>query len=510
MGEAEVHALAHKAKIAQRTWGRSSFDQRRAVLRAMLEQIVARQEEICEWSARDSGKTMMEAVFGEILTVCEKLKWTIEHGEAALASEARSTGFMAHKAAHVEYRPLGVIGIIAPYNYPFHHIISPLCTALFAGNGALIKVSEWTTWSLVACYRDVVRSALTACDVDQDLVQFVTGFGASGAAVVSSPHVDKIFFTGSPTTGKRVMLAAAETLKPVILELGGKDALVICEDANFDVAFNYAMRGVFMNAGQNCIGSERIYVFGALYDRFLERVRSAVAKLRVGAPLTCGRGCWDMGALTFPKQIAIVQALVDDALAKGATLVAGGRAKPDAAGGLFYEPTVLADVTHDMRIVHEEVFGPVMLVLRVESDTELVRKANDTKYGLSCSIFTSDSPRAARLAAAMETGMIVINDYGITYTMQSLPFGGYGNGSRISGSGKFNGPEGLREASATIAVVSDIWKIPTSIPRPFQYPVQSHAFALVEAAVRMRYGAGLRAKLAGGWSLLRRMLAGGK
>ena len=499
MGKEEVEAAVAASRAAQAEWGRTSFAVRKAALRALLDAIVERQEEICVASSVDSGKTMMEAVFGEILTVVEKLRWTIANGEAALASEKRSPGFMVHKGAHVEYRPLGVIGIICPYNYPFHHIVSPLATALFAGNGAVIKVSEWTTWSLHSCYRDLVLDALASAGVPDGLVQFVTGWGDAGAAVVAS-DVEKIFFTGSPATGKKVMLGAAQSLKPVILELGGKDPLIICDDADFDLAFNYAMRGVFMSSGQNCIGAERILVHASRYDEFVDRITSEVRCLRVGPPQDGHRGCWDMGPLTFPHQIDIVQELVDDAVASGATLVAGGEpiTVEGGEGGIFYPPTVLANVTHAMRIVHEEVFGPVMLIMRFESDEDAVQMANDTKYGLSCSVFSASPTRANRIAGSIHSGMCVVNDYGITYTMQGLPFGGV----KISGFGRFNGPEGLREASATVAVVTERWRIPTSLPAPFCYPVQTHAFELVEAAIRMGYSSSSLAKVRGFFDFL--------
>ncbi|KNC50548.1 aldehyde dehydrogenase [Thecamonas trahens ATCC 50062] len=488
MSADEINAAIETAVAAQASWGRSSFAARKRALQALLDMTVANQEEICRYSALDSGKTMMEAAFGEILTVAEKLRWTIANGEAALASETRSPGFMMHKGAHVEYRPLGVIGIICPYNYPFHHILSPLATALFAGNAAVIKVSEWTTWSLHASYARLVNDALAAAGVPDGLVQFVTGYGDAGAAIVASPLVDKIFFTGSPATGKKVMLAAAETLKPVILELGGKDPLIVCDDANFELAFQYACRA-FLGAGQGCISCERELVHVSHLDTFLARMKAVAEAMRVGPPLEADQ---DMGAITFPGQIDIVQRLVDDAVAKGATLVTGGKALK-VKGGYYYAPTILTDLNDSMRIMHEEVFGPVMLVIAFETDADAVRIANATELGLSCSVFSASPARANRIVADIKSGMAVVNDYGITYTMQSLPFGGV----KHSGFGRFNGVEGLREASATVAVVTERWGLPTSLPKPFEYPIQNHSFALVETAIRMGYSAGILAKLRG-------------
>ena len=496
MDEETVRAVVARGRKAQRVWATTSFDERRAVMRALLDAILAQQAEICALCVRDSGKTMVDAALGEIFPVCEKIRYVLAHGERDLRPERRPSGFLAHKRARVEYPPLGVVGVICPWNFPFHNIYCPMVPALFAGNAVVAKVSEWTSWSGAALV-EVVRAVLRECGQSPDLVQIVTGYGETGAALVTS-GVDKVFFTGSPQNGKKVMAAAAPGLVPVVLELGGKDPLIVCDDADLDHAARQAMLGVFTAAGQMCVGAERIYVFDAVHDAFVERVRARVAALRQGpAPIpsdvaaVAGVGesrtrapVVDIGAMTMPRQLRILEDLVADAVAKGARVLAGGKRAPAALGGQFFEPTLLVDVDHSMRITQEEQFGPIMVVIRARDEAEAIRLANDCPYGLGSSVFTRDRARAERMASRIRAGMTVVNDYGLAYMIQSLPFGGVG----LSGFGRINGREGLRACCNEKAVVTDRIALGAGVA---VYPVQRETFSVVEGAVRLIYGQGL-------------------
>jgi acyl-CoA reductase-like NAD-dependent aldehyde dehydrogenase len=368
--------------------------------------------------------TELDALLGEVLTTCEKIRCICSEGEGWLRSSSRKPGpLMVHKSAYVEYSPLGVLGVIAPWNYPFHNVYNHIVSGIFAGNAVVSKVSEYTSWSS-RYFGAIMSAALVACGHSPDLCATVTGFGEAGAALVASPGVAKIIFTGSPGVGKAVMAGAAPHLKPVVLELGGKDPMVLCEDVNVLAILPMAMRGVYQNCGQNCCGIERIYAYEGVYEAFCAAALANVRQLRQGPPL--GDAPVDCGAMVMPAQLSIVQALVDDAVQRGARLLAGGKRNAAHPNGLFYEPTILAGVTHEMRIAREEVFGPVMCILRVpgNDDAAAVRMVNDCAYGLGSSVFSGNQKRAIRIAEQLRCGMATVNDFGVNYLVQALPFGG--------------------------------------------------------------------------------------
>jgi acyl-CoA reductase-like NAD-dependent aldehyde dehydrogenase len=478
---AQVQERVARARRAQAAFSRTSFAERRRVLRKLLDYVVAHQEEICRLCSRDSGKTLVDAAMGEVFPVCEKLRYTLAHGERDLAPEPRGSGVLAHKKVRVEYPPLGVVGVLCPWNFPFHNIFCPTVPALFAGNAVVVKVSEWTSWS-AADFQAIFDEVLTACGQPTDLVQIVTGAGETGSALVTS-GVDKIFFTGSPQNGKKVMQAAADTLTPVVLELGGKDPMIICDDADLDQAAATAMLGVFTACGQMCVAAERLYVMDGIYDRFVEKVTAQVRALRQGPPTDDPGGRYDVGAMTMPRQLEIIERQIDDAVKRGARLLTGGRRNPSLKGQ-FFEPTVLVDVTSEMAVVREETFGPVMTIARVFSEEEAVRLANDCAYGLGSSVFTKDAARAERIASQISAGMTVVNDYGLAYMMQSAPFGGV----RTSGFGRINGREGLRACCNTKTVVTD--RLPLHVGMSF-YPIKPQTFPMLSSVVSLIYSRGV-------------------
>lgn len=495
MDKQEVVEVVERARKAQRAWAATSFAERRAVLREVLAHVVGHQEEICRLAVRDSGKTMVDAVMGEIFPVCEKLRYTIANGEKDLAPQKRSSGFLLHKASRVEYHPFGVVGVICPWNFPFHNLFCPVIPALFAGNAVVAKVSEWSSWS-GADYVAIWQDALEKRGHSRDLVQIVTGYGETGAHLVSS-GVDKVFFTGSPGTGKKVMANASASLTPVVLELGGKDPLIVCDDANISQAADAAMLGVFTACGQMCVGVERVYVFDAIYDRFVREMRGRIESLTQGPPL--GSELYDVGATTMPDQLDKIQMLVDDAVAKGATRLVGGH-RNKSLEGQYFQPTLLAEVDHSMRIANEECFGPVMTLIRVRDEAHLMELVNNVDYGLGSSVFSKDPAKAERIATKIRSGMAVVNDYGIAYMVQALPFGGVG----ISGFGRINGREGLRACCYEHAVVTDRVRVGRSFGI---HPVQPRTYDLVESAVKVIYGRGVRQRARGAFDAARHMIS---
>ncbi|GAQ84711.1 aldehyde dehydrogenase family 22 member A1 [Klebsormidium nitens] len=496
-----VRAHVEKARAAQKEWCKSSFAVRRRLLRVLLRYIVENQEIICRISARDSGKVMVDAGLGEVLTTCEKIAWLLSEGERWLRPERRSVGrTMLHKVARVEYEPLGVLGAIVPWNYPFHNLFNPVLAGVFAGNAVVVKVSEHTSWS-AGFYQSIIHKALETVGAPHDLVHIVTGYGATGQALVES-GVNKLTFVGSTAVGKKVMAAAAETLTPVVLELGGKDPFVVCDDADLEQVVSIALRGAFQGSGQNCAGAERFYVQEGIYTEFVDRVVGSVNTMRVGPALERGHSDVDMGAVCMPTHVDHLQSLVDEAVAAGAKVLAGGTPLPEI-GGHFYPPTVLVNVNHGMRIMQDEVFGPIMCIMRFDTDDKAVELANDCRFGLGSSVFSGSKRRARAIASRIRAGMVSINDFNATYMCQSLPFGGVGD----SGFDRFAGVEGLRGCCSVKSIAEDRFSfVKTYIPKPIQYPVSSSGFQFLQALVGLFYGAGLRRKVSAGWALVQCML----
>uniref|UniRef100_A0A7S0NMS9 Aldehyde dehydrogenase domain-containing protein n=1 Tax=Micromonas pusilla TaxID=38833 RepID=A0A7S0NMS9_MICPS len=475
----EVRVKIERARIAQKKWAKSSFKQRRLLIKTIQRFVLENQDTICKVSARDSGKPLVDAAFGEVIVTLEKCKWLIKEGEKWLKPEKRSSGLMMfYKNARVEYHPVGVMGAIVPWNYPFHNVFNPLLANVFAGNALVVKVSEYASWSSLY-YGRAIKACLAAVGAPEDLVQIVHGYGEAGNALVTG-GTDKVVFVGSTGVGRMVMKAAADTLTPVVLELGGKDPFIVLEDASLSQCVPMALRGAFQSCGQNCAGAERFYVHEKIHDKFVARVMKAANQLRQGWALAPGVDC---GAMCMPNQAAYVQSLVDDAVAKGAKVECGGEIDKDAPGQ-FYPPTVLTNVNHSMKIMKEEVFGPVLSIVKVRSDDEAVALANECDFGLGSNVFGS-TRRALEVGSQLNAGMTTINDFCATYMAQSLPFGGV----KESGFDRFAGIEGLRGCCNVKSVVVDgIPGIRTDIPPPLQYPVQHCAFPFCKALCHMFFG----------------------
>lgn len=372
MSEDQVKETVSKARIAQEAWKKSTFATRRLLMRTMLRYITENQENCARVAVRDSGKTLLDAIIGEVLVTCEKLAWLANSGEQYLQPEARATGrMMMMKKVRVEFVPLGVIGAIVPWNYPFHNVFNPVSAALFSGNAIVIKVSEYASWS-IGYYKRIIDACLDAVGAPRDLVQFVVGYGATGSALVTS-GVDKVIFVGSPGVGVLVAKAAAVNLTPVVLELGGKDPFVVCDDVDVKSIIQTACRGVWQNMGQNCAGPERFFVYEKVYDEFLDGVTRVVSQMKTGPSL--GDKYVDCGAICMgPRQLQAYQRLVDDAVSKGARVLSGGyipSGESELAKGSFYPPTVLADVPEDAIIAQEEIFGPIMCIFKVRNHVYL-------------------------------------------------------------------------------------------------------------------------------------------
>ena len=431
--ESDVRAAVARARTAQASWAEIGVRKRIAVLREFQHGLHEKKSEIAEAISREAGKPVAEALTTEVLVVLDAARFLIDNAYRLLRDEPIPHGNLATKLKRglLMREPCGVVGIISPWNYPLSIPATEALTALVAGNAVVLKPSEFT--SVVAVE---LRALLHAAGVPADIFQVIVGDGEAGAALIQSA-IDKLVFTGSVATGKRIATAAAERLLPVVLELGGKDPMLVLDDADVDVASSAAVWGAFMNAGQTCLSIERCYVHRSLYEPFLKACVEKTKKLRVGSGLDPAT---DVGPMIREQQLRTVEAHIEDAVARGARVLVGGSRLPEL-GRNFYKPTVLVDVSHKMRIMREETFGPVLPVAPFDSDDEAVRLANNSEFGLAASVWTRDKIRGERLARRIQAGTVMVNDVISCFGISEAPHGGV----KSSGNGRAHGRFGLEE-----------------------------------------------------------------
>jgi len=431
--EAEVHAAVASACAAQPQWAALSLRNRIGIIREFQRRLYRKKSEIGDAITREAGKPRAESLTTEVLVVLDSARFLVDNAFRLLRDEPVPHGNLATKLkrGRLLREPHGVIGIISPWNYPFSIPATESLAALVAGNAVVLKPSELTP--LVALE---LAALLHEAGVPKDIFQVIIGDGATGAALIHSP-IDKLVFTGSVATGKRIAAAAAERLLPVVLELGGKDPMLVLDDADVEVASSAAVWGAFVNAGQTCLSVERCYVHRSLYEKFVTACTEKTKKLLVSHGEDRET---DVGPLIRERQLKAVEEHVEDARARGARILAGGSRYPEV-GKNFYHPTVLADVTHAMRIMREETFGPVLPVMPFDTDDEAIALANDSDYGLAASIWTRDARRGERLARRIRAGTVMINDTISCFGISEAPHGGV----KSSGLGRTHGRFGLEE-----------------------------------------------------------------
>ena len=432
LGAAEVTEMVASAREAQPGWEALGFEGRAEVLLAARQWLVANAERVVQTICGETGRPADETQFAELSYGLSALEFWAKRAPDYLADEEieSASPFVRGRRMLVRYAPVGVVGVIGPWNYPFNNSFGDCIPALAAGNAVVLKPSEVTPLTSL-----LMAEMLADSGIPDDVFQVATGTGEAGVALVDA--VDSVMFTGSVETGKKVMGQAAQTLTPVALEMGGKDPMIVLADADLERAANAAVSYGMNNSGQVCISVERIYVEDAVHDDFLERVTGKVEALRQGPP--GAPGTVDVGAIIFEPQIDLIEAHVNDAVAKGARVVTGG--SRGEGPGRFFQPTVLADVDHSMRCMTEETFGPTLPVMRVSGVDEAVELANEGPYGLQASVWTRDEERGEQVARRIEAGVACVNDAQVNYAALELPMGGW----KSSGLGSRHGPDGIRK-----------------------------------------------------------------
>jgi acyl-CoA reductase-like NAD-dependent aldehyde dehydrogenase len=469
----EVQGIVDDAAAVQPFWAQLPISERARYMRRAAQVIIDNLDELAALLTREQGKPRNESYVMELLPTVDALHWIASEAEEILSDEKIRYPqiYLKQKRSVFSYEPLGVVGVIAPWNYPWSIPFGEVAIALACGNGVILKPA-----SLTPLIGQRIQAVFERAGLPEGLVRVVHGGGAVGQALVESSAA-KIFFTGSVEVGRGVGVACAERMKGSVLELGGKDAQLVLADANLPNAISGALWGGFANAGQTCSGIERVYVMREVADRFVEGVVAGARQLRVGDPMQ-----WrtEIGPMVSRDQFDVVKELVDDAVANGAAMRCGGPVDVPGMNGAFYAPTVLTGVTHDMRIMREEIFGPVVPIVTVESEEEAVRLANDSEFGLGASVWTLDRAKGERIARRLESGMVWMNDHMYSHGACQCSWGGV----KSSGLGRSHSKFGFYEC-VNIKLVA--WE-PSRTRNFWWHPYDEALGKAMQASAQLLYG----------------------
>ena len=444
-----AHAVA-QARKAQAVWQSTSFAERAKLLYGLRDLLLDERDKLADVLTAETGRPRAEAYGVELFYLCDAIGvWAKRSAKYLRPAKIRPHfPLMWPKKVLTTYSPRGVIGIISPWNFPLTLTLGEAVPALMAGNAVVIKPSELTPLSALFGAEMAGKAGFP-----NHLLQVVVGFGETAEALID--HVDMIAFTGSVATGKRVMQRAAERLIPVSLELGGKDPMIVLKDADLERAVGACVWGALMNCGQCCTSIERVYVEAAVYQQFVDKTVAKMRAIRQGR----SESEVDVGSMTSEAQLEKIEAQIAEAVAKGARVLTGGRRNPEFEG-LYYEPTVLVDVNPSMSVMREETFGPVIPIMKTESAEEALKLANDSRYGLSGSVFSGSKSTSLKIAEGMQCGSVCINDSLVNYIIPDAPMGGL----KDSGFGYRHGAEGIRKYCNHKTIVIDRFGLKEEFP----------------------------------------------
>jgi acyl-CoA reductase-like NAD-dependent aldehyde dehydrogenase len=472
----DVAGVVARARAAQPGWDALGFDGRARILKRAQRWVIDNGDRIARTIVAETGKAYEDAILAEVSYAASAFGFWAKNAPKYLADEKirTSSPFVLGRKLVVRRAPVGVVGVIGPWNYPLTNSFGDCIPALAAGNACVLKPASLTPLTSM-----LIAEGLRECGLPEDVFIVAPGSGEIGGELID--HVDFVMFTGSTEVGKKVMERAARTLTPVGLELGGKDPMLVLADADLERAANAAVHYSMQNGGQTCISVERVYVEEPVYDEFVEKVERKLRGLRQGAP--GGPGAVDVGAVTSPPQVELIDSHVRDAVGKGARALVGGR-RGDGPGD-FYEPTLLVDVDHSMECMTEETFGPTLPVMKVADAEEAVRLANDSVYGLQASIWTRDVANGERLARLIEAGVCCVNDAQINYLALELPMGGW----KQSGMGARHGAGGIRKYTKEQAILVTRFAPKRDL---HMLPYKSRTTKLLASLLKLVYGRGQR------------------
>ena len=482
--------IVRHARVVQASWARVPLSERCKYLYALCERIMASRAELVDAVVAESGKPRVEALFADVFVAVDTAAYFAKNAERLLAGERvphHSTAAKA-KSGRLTYEPLGVIGIISSWNYPLAIPLSQIIPAVAAGNAVVCKTSDFTP----RCGALIEKLFLDA-GFPRELVTIVQGAGEIGQALIDAGP-DKVLFTGSVATGRRVAEACAARLIPTVLELGGKDAMIVLADADLEVAASAAVWGSYTNCGQVCLSVERIFVEESVSDEFAARCVEKTKKLRLGPSSNPGT---DIGPLIRPQHVQRMVDLVEDAVSRGANVRCGGHPRVDL-GANFFEPTVICGVDATMKLFQEETFGPILAIQTVRNAEEAVTRANDSPFGLSASVWTADSARGEILAQSLRAGAVMVNDAISYFAIAEAPHGGCG----VSGWGRTHGKAGLLEMVRQKYI--DVDRLPRR-EKPWWYRYGPDLERDADAFLQFEYSSGIAARLRHARAALRTM-----
>ena len=483
----EVEAAVGRARAAQPAWAARSLGERRRAIERFRGHLFERRAEVAALIQREAGKPAAEAMMADVITTLDIARFCVRHGPRVLRTRSMIPSNIAlwRKRVTIEQEPYGVIGIISPWNYPLFLPASSTLAALIAGNAVVLKPSELTPATAVR-----LGELLHESGVPSDVIQVLPGDGATGAALANA-SIDKLFFTGSVATGRKVAASCASRLTPYALELGGSDPAIVLEDADLDTAVSGILWGRFSNAGQTCVAPKRAIVLDAVHNAFVERLATAAARLVMGS----GASGSNVGPMIRPSQLDALESQLRDARQRGAHVVTHARGDRH-----FFAPTIVSDVTSDMRIAREETFGPLLAIIRVRDDEEAVTVANDTPFGLSASIWSRDLARARGIAGRIAAGTVQINDAVSVVGMADVPHGGV----KESGIGRLHGESGLRECVREKAIVVDPFP---SWRQPWWFGYGAEHARNIDAFARFWHGRTIMERLSGAWRSIKMLVS---
>ncbi|MCB9437235.1 MAG: aldehyde dehydrogenase family protein [Anaerolineales bacterium] len=474
----QIEAAMQKARTAQPAWAARPIEERANLLRDIQHQLYHHRQEVVDMVVKEQGKSAHEALLVEVLTSLEILGYFRKTAPKVLKPRRVFAHVLLHRRHVIQHEPHGVVLVISPWNFPVYLSIPPIAAALVAGNTVIFKPSEYATQTSA-----LVSKLIHDAGIPADVFQTINGYGDVGAALIEA-HPDKICFTGSERVGRKIATTAGEKLIPVTLELGGKDAALVMDDAQIDRAARDILWAGTVSAGQACASIERVYVMRSVADQLIDKMQHYMdAFIRTG-PGTLSTTTY--GAITTPFQFKIIQDQLDEAKQSGVQVFEGKH----VAEGQFCAPTLVIDPADELKVMREETFGPVIAIQRVDSEAEAIARANNNAYGLTASIWTSNRERGLRIAKQLHVGSVSINDHIMSSQTPEMPWGGV----KASGYGRTRGHEGLLEMTVTKSVSYERFPLPFN---PLSYPYTSFKRAFLRRFINIRFGPSWRDKIKG-------------